>query len=513
MSRIPASFRQQAFLNGWVCAFLILVQLSAQAGTPDHDVTKPLKKGPRKIGVKSPGEDPCLGGRGLAAFANGDDYNMEGMVSFLTDSSCQERQPQIVRDALSQRISFNEAPFRLKQLASNFDPASLQSVEQTNQTLVRVVPMLLKEHPLTNNAVLPILGQVAVLSQPAARKILAEMIQTELVSSDSLMKTSNREKGNLASDLAKTILAYGASSPLIAAEISEATEEMALSAQVDSLGKVLSALAEAARAEVELIPTLELSVGGTRRGLEKGQTFLSAQEKQSLLKVLFERIKPNFLAEPEFDGVSSDYNRAFKVLLKNKTLTQTALRDAWRECLQILSVNRNQSALAVALGLSLTGDMVYLNQSEKQLLLMASNNYRFLAVAVQRSFLAAWNEAWDNLHDQKLPPGLFNSRKDKYFIPTVEGILELDPEFIEREWIKFAWEKGFVKDEQIETRFPKILLVQLKRRENSLKKLMVDSSLQSQMTALAESLAVGRFLSSVQVPALNGWIKKNESSH
>ena len=492
--------------------FSILIPHSAQGAAPDHEGAKPAKKGPRKVGVKSPGEDPCLGGRGLAAFANGDDYNMEGMVSFLTDSNCQERQPQIVRDALSQRISFNEAPFRLKHLASNFDPASLQSVEQTNQTLVRVVPMLLKEHPLSNNAVLPILGQVAVLSQPAARKILAEMIQTELVSSDSLMKTSNREKGNLASDLAKTILAYGASSPLIAAEIAEATEEMALSAQVDSLGKVLSALAEAARAEDELIPTLELTVGGTRRGLEKGETFLSAQEKQSLLKVLFERIKPNFLAEPEFDGVSLDYNRAFKVLLKNKTLTQSALRDAWKECLQVLSVNRNQNTLAVAMGLSLTGDMVYLNKSEKQLLLMAANNYRFLAVAVQRSFLAAWNEAWDNLHDQKLPPALFNSRKDKYFVPTVEAVLELDPEFIEREWVKFVWEKGFVKDDQIETRFPKILLVQLKHRENSIKKLMVDSSLQNQMAAMADSLAVSRFLSSVQVPALTSWIKKNEPS-
>jgi len=513
VERLSTSFRRYLLAGAMGCLSVLLIQLSSQAATPEHEAAKPIKKGSRKIGVKSPGEDPCLGGRGLAAFANGDDYNMEGMVSFLTDSNCQERQSQIVRDALSQRIAFNEAPFHLKQIATHFDSTSLQSIEQTNQTLMRVVPTVLREHPLTNKAILPVLGQVAVLSQPAARKILATMIQTELVSSDSLIKTSNREKGNLANDLAKTILAYGASSPLIAAELAEATEEMALSAQVDSLGKVLSALAEAARAEEELIPTLELSVGGTRRGLEKGEKFLSAQEKQALLKTIFERIKPNFLAEPEFDGVSSDYNRALKVLLKNKSLMQTNLRDAWKECLQILSVNRNQSALAVAIGLSLTGDMVYLNRNEKQLLLMASNNYRFLAVAVQRSFLAAWNEAWDSLYDHKIPPALFNSRKDKYFIPTVEGILELDPEFIERDWVKFVWEKGFVKDEQIETRFPKIMLVQLKRRENALKRLMVDSTLQNQMTALAETMAVSRFLSSVQIPALNGWIKKNEPSN
>lgn len=501
-----------AFLKS-ICLLGLSLSLAVVAANQDHEATKAGKKAPRKVGVRAPGEDPCLGGRGLASFANGEDYNLEGMVSFLTDAGCEERQSQIVRDALSQRISFNEAPFRLKQMASNFDPASLQSVEQTNQTLTRVVPIILKEHPLTNNAILPILGQVAVLSQPAARKILAEMIQTELINSDGLMKTSNRDKGNLANELAKTILTYGASSPLIAAELAESTEEMALSAQVDSLGKVLSALSEAARAEGELIPTLELTVGGTRRGLEKGDSFLSAEEKQALLKVVFERIKPGFLGEPEFDGVSTDFNRALKVLLKNKTLTQTALRDAWKECLQVLSLNRNQSALAVAMGLSLTGDIVYLNKTEKQLLLMASNNYRFLATAVQRSFVTEWNEAWDNLLDRKMPPALFNSRKDKYFIPTVEGILELDPEFIEREWVKFVWEKGFVKDEQIETRFPKILLVQLKRRENALKNLTSNDSLPSQMSSLAESLAASRFLSSVQVPALNVWIKKNESAN
>jgi len=499
-----------------VIVLLGIVWLSPVYGaseSADHDSAKPSKKTSRKVGTRAPGEDPCLGGRGLAAFANGDDYNLGGMVSFLTDTNCQERQTQIVRDALSQRISFNEAPFQLKKIASHFDPASLQSVEQTNQTLMRVVPVILKDHPLNNNAILPILGQVAVLSQPAARKILAEMIQTELISSDALIKTSNRDKGNLASELAKTILAYGAASPLIAAEMAEATEEMALSAQVDSLGKILSALAEAARAEDELIPALELTVGGTRRGLEKGERFLNASDKQSLLKLVFDRLKPNFLGEAEFDGVSADYNRALKVLLQNKAFNQTSLREAWRECLQILSVNRNQNALASAMGLSLTGDMVYLSNSDKQLLLTASNNYRFLAVAVQRSFLAAWDEAWNNLYDRKLPAGLFNSRKDKYFTPTVEAILELDPEFIERDWVKFVWEKKFVSDEQIETRFPKIMLVQLKRREIALKKINVDPSLQNQMASMAESLAAARFLSSVQLPALNGWIRKNDPSH
>jgi len=490
----------------------LLAPVSLCEKSPDHETkSKPAKKQLRRAGKRPPGEDPCLGGRGLAAFANGDDFNLGGMVSFLTEAGCQERQNQIVREALSQRISFNEEPFRLKQVAANFNPSSAQSIEHANQHLQRSLPITLREHSLSNEALLPVLGQVAILSQPAARKILAEMIQKELISSDALIKNSKREAGVLASELAQTLLNYGANTPAIASELSEATEEMALSAQVDSLGRVLSALAEAARSEGSLIPTLEVTVGAARRGAEKGEVFFSSQDSQDLLLLFFERVKSEFLGDPEFEGVSSDYNRALKALLKNKALNKTPLRQAWRESLKILAMNRQQSSLARALALSLTGDSVYLSPSDKQLLLSAANNYRVLALSVQRSFLSAWNEAWTGLHERRIPPKLFNERKDRYFIPTVAGIFDLDPEYLEKDWVQFVWEKGFVQDEVIETRFPKMVLVLLKRRENSLRTLATDTSFAGQIAALAESLSANRFLSSVQIPALNQWLKKNEA--
>lgn len=477
----------------------------------DHEVSKQSHKKQRKIGVRAPGEDPCLGGRGLAAFANGDDFNMGGMIAFLTDSSCQERQSYIVRDALSQRIAFNEEPFRLRQVASTFNPGSLQSVEQANQTLLRMVPVVLKDHPMTNDAILPILGQVAVLSQSAARKIISEMIQNELIAADTLMKTSNREKGVLAGDLAQTLLAYGANSPVIASEMAEATEEMALSAQVNSLARILSGLAEAAQADGTLIPTLETTVGGARRGVEKAQNFADEKNNLAVLKVFFERIKMAFLAEPEFDGVSADYDRALKVLIKNRSFNQTGLREAWKECLKVLATNRLQASLAQAMALSLTGDLVYLNAQDKTLLFSSANNYKSIAVAVQRSFLAAWNEAWANVNQGRIPPQLFNQRKERYFTPTVGAVLELEPDFIEHEWLRFVWEKGFVKDEQVESRFPKLLMVQLKRREQALKNLNYDSSFSNMVSAFIENMEVARDLSSVELPALHQWIKKQES--
>lgn len=95
-------------------------------------------------------------------------------------------------------------------------------------------------------------------------------------------------------------------------------------------------------------------------------------------------------------------------------------------------------------------------------------------------------------------------------MPTVGAVLELEPDFIEYEWLRFVWEKGFVKDEQVESRFPKLLMVQLKRREQALKNLNFDSSFSSMVSAFIENMEVARDLSSVELPALHHWMKKQE---
>jgi hypothetical protein len=253
-----------------------------------------------------------------------------------------------------------------------------------------------------------------------------------------------------------------------------------------------------------------LTVDGTSRGIQKGKDFFSPEEAQAMLKMIFENVKPSFLTEPEFDGVSINYNKALKVLLEDKSLMKTALRDAWKECIKILSTNKNQNALARAVTFSLTSDVIYLPDKDKESLLMASDNYLTLAIALQRSFLVAWEEAWEQLNAKRIPAELFNSRKDRYFVPMVEGILELEPQSIELKWLKFVWEKHFVREEQIETRFPKMVLAEVKKREESLKELHSHKDFESHVISLLDSLAVGRSLSSVQLPALNIWIKKNE---
>lgn len=477
-----------------------------------HQPSPHSGKKSRKFNQRAPGEDSCLGGRGLAAFANGEDYNMPGMVALLTEPVCQGRYTQITREALAQRISFFDEPFRFQQLAVNFNPSSLKSVEQTNQVLERTLPLILKNHPMTNEAILPVLGQTAILSQSAAKKVLAEMIQSELVASAPLMKASTQDKSKLAVDLAQTLLSLGASRSAIGAEVARATEELALSAQVDSLAKILSSLADAARAEDTLVPTLEQTVGAAQRGVEKGQKYTRFSERQKLLLAFFENVKPAFFSDPEFEGVSQKYNEALKVLLKNQDLGRTTLRDLWRECLKVLANNRQQKALALSLSLSLGPDLVYFGDSDLNILLLAANQHPSVAVALQRGFVAAWEEMWDQVHEKEISPQVFNNRKTRYFVPLVEKVMELEPHLLEAAWLKVVWEKGFIKDPQIESRFPKLVLSHLKKHELSSQDSTQLHSFEGVSQNLANQIAITRALSSVEIPALKAWLKAHQPS-
>lgn len=494
------------------CLFMLLVSVSFSI-EDDHQPAEPSAgRKNRRFSQRAPGEDPCLGGRGLAAFANGEDYNMPGMIALLTEPACQRRYTQITREALAQRISFFDEPFRFQQLAANFNPNSLKSVEQANQTLERVLPLVLKNHPMTNEAILPVLGQTAILSQGAARKVLAEMIQSELVASAPLMKASSQDKNKLALDLAQTLLSLGASSSSVGQEVAKATEELALSAQVDSLSKILSALADAARAEDSLVSTLEQTVGAAQKGVEKGQKFTSFSNRQKLLLAFFENVKPAFFSEPEFEGVSEKYNQALKTLLQNQELGRTILRDLWRECVKVLANNRQQKALALALGLSLSKEVIYLGELDMNNLLLAANQHPSVAVALQRSFLASWNEMWDQLFQKEISPAVFNKKKATYFIPLVEKILELDAQALDVDWLKLVWEKNFVKDPQIESRFPKLVLYHLKKNERESQELSTLQSFEGVTRSLAQSMATHRALSSVAIPALKAWLANHQPS-
>jgi len=176
---------------GWVLVVLWLkfpASALGEASRSDHEIKKNPKKPKAPIGDRIRSEDPCLGGAGLASFANGEAFDLGGMVSYLAEPGCKDRQGKISREAISFGVRFIDEPFRLKQLASNYNPNSVQSSESVNQSLLRTLPVILKDHPVSNDSILPVLGQVAVLSPAAGRKLLGEMIRNELISSAPLMK-------------------------------------------------------------------------------------------------------------------------------------------------------------------------------------------------------------------------------------------------------------------------------------------------------------------------------------
>ena len=133
------------------------------------------------------------------------------------------------------------------------------------------VAATLRNYSLSNSEILPVLGQLALLSPKAARSTLSYLITQELMSQEFAQKKGLREGTNLAPavDILSTLKNFGADEPLIVAELSRNVEEMAINSQSDSLGKVLAGLALAAR-EMEIFSlAFNSSAGAFNRGVKQ----------------------------------------------------------------------------------------------------------------------------------------------------------------------------------------------------------------------------------------------------
>src|SRR5262249_4686408 len=142
-----------------------------------------------------------------------------------------------------------------------------ESGKRIDMQLTQAVPNILRQNAMSTNELMPILGQLAILSPQAARTTLANLITQELYAGDQMILLAGRRGGDAAAqDLARTLLRLGANESLIASELAENVEDMALLAQADSLGRVFRAMAAAAAVESSLVPTFNLTAGAFNRG-------------------------------------------------------------------------------------------------------------------------------------------------------------------------------------------------------------------------------------------------------
>jgi hypothetical protein len=445
-------------------------------------------------------------------FANGERYDFNNLVTYLTAPQCAGVQRQISNATIGMGVNWiSTGPVNVENYAKAWPRADLESAKRIDASLAASVPVALRNSSLSSSELLPLLGQVALLSPQAGRSTLGSVIERELSSADALLATDRgRGRDSILNDLAKTLVRLGAAESSIATEIADDVEDRALSSQADSLGKILRGLALATNVDASLAPTFNLAAGALNRGVQRGKKFYLPADRSNMMAAVFSAIRVSLAASGNLEPGSADLNEALGALLNGDSLKVTALKKLWKDAIKVLSQSTNQTALADAVSLSITPEVILLTSQDMGPLLLAAKNYPQVAYSIQGNFLLAWKRIWDDLHEGHIKVAAFNDMKTRYFEPLVVDLMDLDPYLIDPLWLREVWRRGLVEDETIEKKFPRFVLFFLERRDKATKLALADNGLEPTMGAMAENMAVLWTLSNVHVPALMRWVKKYE---
>ncbi len=500
------------------------IKENAQTQTPKSNVASP--GGGARPDSGGPGGSrarrPTGGGTGgcrvipdtLADFANGERYDYSSMVTFLTDPQCAVVAPQVSQMAIASGVAFRDkSPFKLDSFARGLPKNSLESSKKLDLALKEMVPPLMRQNPLSTTEMLPLLGQLSLLSPSSARFALAKVIEQELYAGDGLLQASTgKGKAIAAGSLAATLVRLGAGESLIANEMAESVEDMALLAQADSLARYFRALSAAASVEASLVPTFNLTAGALNRGVQRGKGTYPTGATEGLVTSLFEAIRTAMSASAALEPGAAELNEAFGALLKGAPITAKELGRIWKEAVRVLAVSTSQTSLADVVSVSLTPEFMFLKPAQKEYLMQAARNYPQIAGSVQSTFLKSWDRMWTDLNAGRIPVAQFNRIKQQHFEPMTVSILELDPYLIDPKWLGEVVRRGMVKDDDIERRFPRFVLAFLDRRDRASKIATMETGLEPTVSSLAENFAVLWNLSQIHMPALSEWVRKNDAA-
>lgn len=501
-------------LIGFFILFGIVPQ-SRSASSDSHDDHLPAQgqpgpNRPQQQGGQQEQSTCSVSGQQLADFANGDNYNFHSMVTFLSQPECQDAAPALSKAAQNIGVKFTSyGPYKLQDYASSIpgsDPAAMIKVDSI---LSKNVSGWLRESPLSSSEILPVIGQLALLSPSASRISLVNLIETQLYNYDpGMLDPKSPEFATAAKGLAAILTKLGANEPVLAVTLADSVEEMAVLAQADSLAKIFRGLGTAATADATLAPTFNLSADAFSRGVQKGNKFYSGESRNSLLLAVFQALRVSVSGSEALEPGGGELNEAFEALAQGKPLQLTSLKKLYKEAIRVVSESTTQPALADALAISLTPEYVFLPAKYIGQLLRAGLNYPQIADSLQQNYLLAWKKLWEQLQDGESKVADFNRAKTKVFEPVLAGLLDLRPATLDPAWLGELLRRGVISDEQVEKKFPRFLLTYLEQREKSNRNAIQNIGMESMVVSMTEDFRVLWTLSSVHVPALMKWVQR-----
>jgi hypothetical protein len=449
----------------------------------------------------------------LADFAKGTAFRYPTMVNFLSSPDCLESTRSITQATLSVgNIKFNDkGPLRLDRFADQLRADELQSAARVDSLVARTFPALLRENPVPTRDLLPLAAQVALLSPTAAREVWVTVIQQELVAGDDLINNagSDGQRKVAATTLAESLEKMGVEQPVIARAMASRIQDLALMVQVDNLSKMFRALGAAAGADADLVQVLNLSAGALSRGVQRGDKMFSSLERKDLMKTVFVALKASLGISEELDQAGNELNDAVAVLSKG-TGDFKKLTLAWNQALDILGQTATQATLAKAVSYSLTPDVIFLSPQQGQRLIAAAKNYPVMAFSIQRNYLDGLLGFDKDRGAGQLSDKAWNQIEKNFLGPLASQIVALSSDRIDPVWLREASNRGFLQADDIEKRFPRLVLAYLNQRENKMKSAVAESDAEAGVSMMAQNLAVLWTLSNVHYPALMNWAKAYE---
>ncbi len=506
---IPAPPRRHF---GWRLGYLLWLCLGCiqSVAAPLHEQGAPGGQGARPNQEAEATQVQCAASpQRLADFANGESFDYGNLVVFLTTDSCGRMASAMGRDAIRRGVSFNEkAPFRLDLFATGTQKQDLNAREQADAALSERIPGLLRQNPLSADELLPLTGQLALLSPTASRSALVYMAQDQLQMAAPLIGKNTRQSEEAAKRVASSLVRLGMDREIMSEQFARQVEEMAVFAQADSLSKIFKSLAAAAKVNRSLASTYNLSAAALNNGVKKNNEMLSEEGRGSLLKAVFAATQNAVGSEELFRPALAELNEAALALAQGKSLNETSLKAVWSEVLSVLAENNSQTILADALALSLTPEVIFLPGEHRRLLGLAAKNYRQVGIAVQDNYLTAFHKLLSNYQNKKIDKGYFEGARNQFLSPWAETLIELGPGALTRRWLKQVVQFGLLSDSALEARFPLLVLEQLRRSEEASAQARQENAVEVKAASLAENMASLWTLSRIHIPALQDLVKR-----
>ncbi len=495
--------------------FLVIAFNAVSLAKGDHDDNG---GGPSQKPIASPSSRGRQGAGGcsvdpesLADFANGEAYDFRGMVSYLSSPACAESGRIIAQVALLKGVHFSSSgPIKLEPFAKGMSYEDLASWKKIDNLVQTEIPNMLRDSPLSSNEMLPIVGQLALLSPDAARYAMVNLIEKELYAADQLLSQdkTDAQRSLTANSIAQTLDRMGVEESAIASELASQVEDMAQLALADSLAKIFRTLGVATLVDPGLVASFNLSAGALNRGVQKAKNIYSEGNQDELLKAVFAGIKAAIGGNESLEPGALELNEALATLLNGKALNITSLQKVWAEALKVLGATTTQAALADAVALSLTPDVVFLSDRARKPLVDAAKNYPVLALSLQAQFLASLQRSEEAVKAGQSTKAHWEQVRRRFFQPLATAMLDLGPDRMDHRWLREIWTHGFVTDEDIEKRFPRFVLAYLDKQNQAMKLALRSPDLEGNFTAMTQSFAVLWTLSSAQIPALSDWAKR-----